>query len=293
MAASSHNPAVPGRPVVLALSTGAARRAKPSPVMEDLELRIAAMERERQAIHQELFDAAQVQRRLSGPRQLRRGRFEIASEVFPVRHLAGDFVCSIDIGAQTWIALGDIAGKGLAAAMWFTHLVSLIRCHAAGDARPGDVMRALNEHLCGLQPAPPFTSVVLFRVDGQSTQLEYSNAGHPAPLLLRRGSAIEKLEAGGPLLGVVSGASYESSQAELCAGDLLLGCTDGVLECRNAADEDFGQERLVRVAREHAQESASLVLFSVLGALQDFAADTPRHDDVSLLVIGRNRSCRP
>jgi sigma-B regulation protein RsbU (phosphoserine phosphatase) len=293
MASSGYSRAPQGDPYLVVVNPGAGKKRAPGPSQterlesktEDLELRVAALERERREIHQELFEAAQVQRRLSGPRQMQRGRFEIASEIFPVRHLAGDFVSAMDIGAQTWIALGDISGKGLAAAMWFTHLVSLIRCLATAHQQPVAVMRELNEDLCGLQPAPPYTSMVLLVLDRESGQVEYCNAGHPAPLVLRRAGAVEKLDTGGPLLGVVSGAAYESARMELHAGDLLLGCTDGVLECRNAADEDFGQARLLRQAREHAQESAQAVLFSVLGAVQDFAGDKPRYDDVSLLVI--------
>ena len=74
---------------------------------EDLELRVAALEQDRREVYQGLLEAAHVQRRLSGPRQIQRGRFDIASEVFPVRHLAGDFVSAVDIGARTWIAQAD------------------------------------------------------------------------------------------------------------------------------------------------------------------------------------------
>ncbi len=285
MAATTYNPA-PGnaRPFVpVNAPTSKKRGSKPS--AEELELRLATLERERRDIHQELFEAAQVQRRLSGPRQLRCGRYEIASEVFAVRHLAGDFITALDMGTQTWVALGDITGKGLAAAMWFTHLVSLIRCHASKYRRSAPVMRELNDNLCALQPTPPFTSMVLFALDHESRQVEYCNAGHPAALVLRRGGEIEELETGGPLLGVVPGTPYESGNLVLQAGDLLLGCTDGVLESRNAADEDFGHKRLVRIAREHEKEPAQAILFSILGAVQDFVADLPRRDDVSLLVI--------
>ncbi len=283
MAATSYNAAQNTASPVIAISGRAAkRRAAKTP--EDVELRLATLERERRDIHQELFEAAQVQRRLSGPRGLRRGRYEIASEVFPVRHLAGDFVSAVDIGSQTWIALGDITGKGLAAAMWFTHLVSLMRCLAMKYKQPAPVMRELNEDLCGLQPSPPFTSMVLLTLDHESGKAEYSNAGHPAPLLLREGE-VQKLEAGGPLLGVVDGAAYESANLLFRTGDLLLACTDGVLEARNAADEDFGPSRLVSVARQHAQEPAQAVLFSILGAVQDFGAQRPPRDDISLLVV--------
>jgi serine phosphatase RsbU (regulator of sigma subunit) len=270
--------------VPLTASSAKPRRAKPTDTAE-LHLRVATLERERRELQQELFEAAQVQRRLSGPRRLRIGPFEIASEVFAVRHLAGDFVCAIDIGERTWIAVGDIAGKGVAAAMWFTHLVSLIRCYGGGDARTSAVMTALNADLYKLQPEPPLTSVVLLALSRQSGQVEFCNGGHPAPLLLRRHDHVERLETGGPLLGVVCGAQYESGLVELDGGDTLLTCTDGILECANDADEEFGTARLIAVARAHHRESAQALLFSALGAVQDFAGSTPRRDDISLLVL--------
>src|SRR5512141_2395618 len=136
MATSGHNRMPQPGQSPFPLDAGLAKsRGRHAANLEDVELRIAALERERREFQEELFEAAQVQRRLSAPRQLQLGPFDIASEVFPVRYLAGDFVSTLDIGAQTWIALGDISGKGLAAAMWFTHLVSLIRCHATADPR--------------------------------------------------------------------------------------------------------------------------------------------------------------
>ena len=252
----------------------------------DLELRIANLERERVELRAELFEAAQVQRRLSGPRHLDRHGFEIASETFPVRCLAGDFVCTMDIADRTWIALGDIGGKGLAAAMWFTHLASLIRCHAAALGDVAGVMRELNADLCSLQPGPPLTSMVLFVLSGDKGCAEYCNAGHPAPMLVRAGCpAVEQLETGGPLLGVIRGAAYHAGRFRLGACDLLLGCTDGVLECSNDQGEEFGHDRLLQVARDHAADPAQALLFSVLGRVQDFAAATPRADDISLLLI--------
>ena len=259
-------------------------RAEPSP-SSDLEFHLAALERERREFHLELLEAAHVQRRLSGPRQLTRGVFDIAGEVFPARYLAGDFVSVMDVGKRTWVFLGDIAGKGVAAAMWFTHLVSLIRCNAAACDDTAAVMRAVNRELCALRPTPPITSMVLLRLDWHSDRLEYCNAGHPPALLLRRNSALERLETGGPVLGVIADAAFESARTLLHPGDVLLGCSDGVLECRNRNDEEFGDQRFVDLARQHAGEPAHAALFSLLGGLQDFAVDMPRQDDVSLLVI--------
>ncbi len=285
MAASGHNHArqAPSPPLPLT-GVRAGRRGKAPSNSEELELRLAALERERREFHQELFDAAQVQRRLSGPRQCQRGLFDIASEVFPVRHLAGDFVTTLDIGDRTWIAMGDISGKGLAAAMWFTHLVSLIRCYAARLSNPAAVLTEINADLCRLQPAPPLTSMVVLVLDGDSGRLEYCNAGHPAPLLLRAGQ-VERLETGGPLLGVVNGAPYASATLQLAPGEMLVGFTDGVVECRNRNDEEFAFAGLLREARKSELETAQAVLFHILGAVQDFAASAPRNDDVSLLVV--------
>lgn len=264
-----------------------AARVERGRLREDLELRIAALEQDRREVYQGLLEAAHVQRRLSGPRQIQRGVFDMAAEVFPVRHLAGDFVSAMDIGTRTWIALGDIAGKGIAAAMWFTHLVSLIRCRAASETGPAAVMAAVNQNLCELRPTPPITTMILLCLDANSGGAEYCNAGHPPALLVGRNGTAKRLETGGPILGVVNGAKFETERLAIDAGDLLLGCSDGVLECPNRNDEEFGDERFVRAAREHAGEPAQAILFSVLAALQDFAADAPRQDDVSLLVIRR------
>lgn len=276
------------------LTAAAASQRKQSaktPVISEQELRLAALERERHEVQRELFEAAQVQRRLSGPRRLRFGSLEVASEVFAVRHLAGDFVCAIEIGDQVWIALGDIAGKGLAAAMWFTHLVSLIRCYGATLAHSSAVMTRLNCDLCRLQPDPPLTSLVLLVLNRQNGEIEFCNAGHPAPFLLG-GDDVLRLEAGGPLLGVVCGAVYESARTELSSRDLLFGCTDGILECRNSSDEEFGSARVLDVVRACAAEPAPSLLFSVLGAVQDFAGTTARQDDISLLVVRHTGATR-
>jgi serine phosphatase RsbU (regulator of sigma subunit) len=286
MATSRHHAALEFEQILLTLGMPESERAE-RPASSDLELSLAVLERERREFHLELLEAAHVQRRLSGPRQMARGVFDIAGEVFPARYLAGDFVSAMDVGERTWIFLGDIAGKGIAAAMWFTHLVSLIRCHAAASDETAAVMTAVNRELCALRPTPPITSMVLLRFDWHSDELEYCNAGHPPALLLRRESALERLETGGPVLGVIAGASFESAQVALRPGDMLLGCSDGVLECRNRGDEEFGNDRFLAKAREHAGEPAHAVLFSILGGLQDFAAGMPRQDDVSLLVICR------
>ena len=117
--------------------------------------------------------------------------------------------------------------------------------------------------------------------------LVYSNAGHPAPFVLRRDGSVEWLSRGGPVLGAVPDATFVNGGAVLNPGDTLLGYTDGILECRNTRGEEFGVERLVDATRSAIAPSASATLFSVLGSVQDFAAAEPRLDDLALMVVRR------
>src|ERR1700694_4582170 len=98
---------------------------------QELEVKLAALQKDYAELHTEIFEAAQVHRRLCAPRLVRHGDFEIASEIFAVRHLPGDFVTAVKIDDSVILALGDICGKGLAAGMWISHLVGLVGAHTA------------------------------------------------------------------------------------------------------------------------------------------------------------------
>ncbi len=248
----------------------------------------AAWEMERAGIHQELFEAARVQRSLMGSSQLRAFGYDLACEIFPVRYVSGDFVTSFDLEESTLFAIGDIAGKGMAAGMWFAHIVSLVRAHGSTLHEPEKVMQAVNRHLCHSSlPNQPITSMFVARLDWHTHQLTYCNAGHPSPLLLRGESDCDALTIGGPVLGALPDAQFQQAEIPLGANDLLLCYSDGLIECPNARDEEYGIERLMRHVCANRDARASHVVFSLLGALQDFAAGAPRYDDFSLLALRR------
>ena len=251
----------------------------------ELERKLAALEKDYAELHTALFEAAQVYRRLCAPRLVRHDNFEIASEIFAVRHVPGDFFTIEEVSSGVILALGDICGKGLAAGMWTTHLVGLVGTHTAASLEPEAIVAGVNRDLCRISSVAPLASLFLARLDPVTGRLDYCNAGHPPTLLLRSDGQLEKLAEGGPLLGVVPAASFDQGSVELRAGDVLLACTDGILESRNNADQEFGYERLEMQLRRARTGPAAAVLFSVLGAVQDFAAAQPLVDDMSLVVV--------
>ncbi len=252
-----------------------------------LELKLAALQSDYADLHNELVEAAHVHRRLSAPRLVRHGEFEIASEIFAVRHVPGDFVTIEESGGSVILALGDISGKGLAAGMWTTHLIGLVGAHTAANPEPEAIVTGVNRDLCRMSSVAPFASLFLARLDSDTGNLDYCNAGHPPALLLRANGHSELLSDGGLLLGVLSDASFARGCVELRVGDVLLIWSDGILESLNNADQEFGYERLEAQLGRARAGSADAMLFSVLGAVQDFAAARPLVDDMSVVVIRR------
>jgi sigma-B regulation protein RsbU (phosphoserine phosphatase) len=261
-----------------------------------LEVKLAGLQQDYAELHTEIFEAAQVHRRLCAPRHIRFGNFEVASEIFAVRHLPGDFFTVKEKSDGVILALGDICGKGLAAGMWTTHLVGLVGARVAVTSKPEAIVAGVNRDLCLLKSFMPLASLFLAKLNPLTGFVEYCSAGHPPAMLLRANGEMELLSEGGTLLGVVPAASYACGSFELGAGDVLMIYSDGITESLNSAGEEFGyghlENQLRRAAAGAGDEGpqaavADAVLFSVLGAVQDFAAACPLVDDMSLAIVRR------
>ncbi len=250
-----------------------------------LEDKIAVLEQEHHRLHRALSDAAEVQRRLSPPRQLRVGRFEIASEMFPLSYLSGDFYDVLDLGRSTGLAVGDIIGKGVVAGLWFAHLIGLLRVRARSSNDPAATLAAINHDLRQLKSEPPLVSLFYARLDPKRSELVYCNAGQPPAVLLKKDGTTRPLAEGGPLLGAIPEATFASGRVTLEPGDALIAYSDGIVECRNSRGEEFGLEGLLNAARKAGDASADKLLFSLLAAVQDFAGTHPREDDFALMVV--------
>ena len=264
---------------------------------EELELKLTELQRDYAELHTAVFEAAQVHRRLCAPRMVRYRDVEIASEIFAVRHLAGDFFTIREVNNGVVLALGDISGKGLTAGMWTTHLVGLVGARAAVNTDPEAIVAGVNRDVCLTQPMVPLASLFVARLDPETGKLEYCSAGHPPAMLLRTNGQLESLTDGGLLLGVVPSAAYVRGSVQLGPGDVVVAYSAGVMETRNDLEEEFGLARIEERLRGAAlakhdwytrNNSAESILFSLLAEVQDFAVSHPLVDDLSLVVIRRD-----
>jgi serine phosphatase RsbU (regulator of sigma subunit) len=255
--------------------------------IQSVKQELDAVRCEQAKLQQAIYEAAQIQRKLCAPRELVWGEFEIAGEIFPVRHLSGDFFKVMELDSALGLTVGDIAGKGLAAGIWQAHLMGLIRRSARRHSDPAAAVAEVNRELCQDQSEPPIAALFFARLDPQENELVYCNAGLPTPLLLRHNRTVERLEKGGPMLGALQKAAYVSGSVRLNPGDMLLAYSDGVTECRNSEDEEFEMGRLSAAVNAVGDGSANQVLFSTLGAVLDFADACSPEDDLTLLVVRR------
>jgi sigma-B regulation protein RsbU (phosphoserine phosphatase) len=265
---------------------GRRRRRSARPRRYELEEKISILQRDYADLHAALFEAAQVHRRLCAPRRLHFGGFHIASEIFAVRQLPGDFFVAQETPHGITLSLGDVCGKGLAAGMWVTHVAGLIAMHSAGETKPCAVVAAVHKAF-RQTPAMPLTSLFQARLDPASGRLDYCNAGHPPALLLRANGGIEELLDGGSLLGAFPFDTFAQGCAQLEPGDALVIYSDGILDSSNPSGEQFGPKRWEQLLRNVQADDADALLLSLLGAVQDHAGGYPIQDDMSLVVIRR------
>jgi len=249
---------------------------------------LAGLKRENDDLNRAMFEAAQVQGRLCGHRYFRAGLYEFASEIFPVRHLSGDFITVLQDEQDLVFLIGDIAGKGLTAGMWFTHMVGMIRREISVHHSPAAALTEVDRGFLLTGVEFPLTTLFLARLNLPSGELTYCNAGHPPVLLVRGNGEVEELSQGGPVLGVSTGQQFVNGHTRLNENSTLLAYSDGIAECRSESGIEFGDERLLNAAKTFSKLSANDMLFSVLASAENFLGSRHREDDIALLVLRRH-----
>ena len=254
--------------------------------LEDLYHRLEGMARR---MADELRLASNVQRSLL-PAPVQHGRLEIAREFIPFREIGGDYYDFIELGPDRLaVAIGDVMGKGVPAALMAANLKASVRAQVqGGDVAPEEVTRRVNRLFWDVTPQGLFCSLFFAVFDLERGVLEYVNAGHHYPFLVRRDGTVLDLVEGGTVVGLAEESRYRRGTAALEADDLVVLYSDGVTDRGNAEGELFGVERLKEAALRNRADTARIVLYSLLGDVQGWSAGTPAEDDSTLIVARFN-----
>jgi sigma-B regulation protein RsbU (phosphoserine phosphatase) len=188
-------------------------------------------------------------------------------------------------GGRLGIAIGDVSGKGVPAALLMASLQASVRGQAqSGSANLARLMETVSRLVFDASPANRYATFFYAEYAAGARRLRYVNAGHNPPMLFRRAELV-RLETGGPVVGIFREARYEEAEVQLEAGDTIVMFTDGISESMNAADDEWGEEELAQAARASLGRPAAETIVRIMEAADRFAAGAPQHDDMTLVVM--------
>ena len=240
---------------------------------------------ERESQEQELQRAREIQEGLLPKTIPQIQGFEVAGAWEPARTVSGDYFDVIELGNNKLaICIADVVGKGVAAALLMANVQAAVRAFAAESVSPSSLCQRVNSALCNITSAGQFVTLFYGLLDGKLNTLRYSNAGHLPPILLSSSGRTYPLDDNGALLGVFPDWQYQESIVKLAAGDRLLLFTDGITEAMQPDGEEFGEQRLIAVAKDFARSSSLELKARLLLAVKEFCK-FQMADDATLIVV--------
>jgi sigma-B regulation protein RsbU (phosphoserine phosphatase) len=280
--------------------------------------RLLVEQREKERLQNELSIAQEVQANLFPRSTINLPMLELHGACYPARTVSGDYYDFLVFGdAGLGIALGDISGKGISAALLMATLHSAVRAyrfageqlvlegniakaiaatHWAGEEEietgemfeePARILALLNRHLYRSTQPEKYATLFLAHYDGAHRRLIYSTGGQLPPLLLRADDSVARLDCGGTVVGLIDNVSYEQGIEKLHIGDILIAYSDGVTEPENEFGE-FGESRLLEVVRRHRHLPLEAISEQVMQSLRSWIGGQEQPDDITL-VLARQR----
>jgi serine phosphatase RsbU (regulator of sigma subunit) len=263
----------------------------------------------RQRLERELATARDIQQRLLPHDEPELAGFELTGASIPSREIGGDYFDFLALGERRLgIAIGDVSGKGMPAALLMSNLQACLQGQAIHPSTVAEVVGRVNDLLVRSTDPHMFATFVYGVLDADAGTLTLANAGHDPPVLVRAGGEVEEFAPGGLILGVMPRQEYRQHVVTLAPGDVLVLYTDGITEASGPPppgvdfeDEDddgvpdpvpeamFGRERLVDVVRAHAGRPVIEIKEAILAAVTRHTAGHPQSDDITLVVVKRRR----
>jgi serine phosphatase RsbU (regulator of sigma subunit)/ligand-binding sensor domain-containing protein len=244
-----------------------------------------------QAAVRELQDAREMQMSLLPEVAPPVEGMEIAGRSIPANTVGGDFFDYLALAdGKIGIAVADVSGKGLRAAMNATMTNGMMHEVATIEASCGRILSRLNTHLHPLMEKQMFTALSFAIIEQDSGVIQWSNAAQPLPLVKRSGGVSEAAEHGELPLGMAPDVKYPDHELKLQPGDVVIFYTDGIIEAENGAEEMYGTERLLNLATGmDSAASAEDVTEAILQDVADFVGAAEQYDDMTVVVVKRNQ----
>jgi len=243
---------------------------------------------------QDLEIARQVQARFLPQSQPTLGTLEYAGLCIQARPIGGDYYDFLDLGRQhLGLVIGDISGKGMAAALLMANLQAQVRnlfplywnrpYTPFAVEQPRRLLRSVNQLFCENSAENAFATMIFAEYNDAERRLRYANCGHLAPLLLRSDDTLERLDSTGAILGIFKSWDCSVEERRLLPGDTLVLYTDGITESLNDAGDEFGEGRLVDALLRHRERDPRTLLQAIVDEVQQFGPQELR-DDITLVV---------
>lgn len=214
-----------------------------------------------------------------------RPRFEVHAINVPSRGVSGDFYDVVASGTGLLLAVADVEGKSVPAALLTAMLQASLRTQTAWVTSAADIVSNINDLCCRREGMQQFATFFLMRIE-EDGKLVYSNAGHNPPLLMRASGEHTLLETGGMMFGVMEETPFDEDTLALAAGDRVIVYTDGITERSNPAGEEFGPDRLTSLVASLASDlSARQITERILRSLDEFSQGVEPNDDQTLMVL--------
>ncbi len=239
---------------------------------------------------QELEIAKQVQARLFPQTFPPLRTLDYAGVCIQARHVGGDYYDFFALGqGRVGLFIGDIAGKGIAAALLMANLQANLRSQfALAREQPQRFLQSVNRLFYENSADSAYATVFFAEYDDAAQRLRYTNCGHLSGLLLRQDDRVEWLHSTGTVLGLFKDWTSPTVECQLHRGDILALYTDGVTESFDDAQEEFGEQRLIEALRRHREHGAQPIVTSIVADIQRFSPGE-QHDDITLIIA----KCRP
>jgi serine phosphatase RsbU (regulator of sigma subunit) len=250
--------------------------------------RLAEVEQAERILAKDLEQAAIIQRQLLPAEAPQVPGLQLAGYNVPCRTVGGDYYDFLPYpDGRIGVALGDVSGKAMPAALLMTSLQARLRVLAELPTDVGDLLTRLNRHTAVNCPSNRFITFFFSVLDPRTGEIVYANAGHNPPFIARTDGTVERVEGGGLIMGLFAQAQYETLRSRLAPGEVLVLYSDGLTEATNPAGEEFDEGRVMDLLRENRHRHAQEIAEAITNGVTVFMDGAPAADDLTLVVAKR------